>query len=42
MTPRDLILSIAANMNKKPEQFEKYITAFEENMIESVDDLKAL
>lgn len=42
ITPRNLILQIASDMRKPPELFEKYITALEENMIESVDEMKYL
>ena len=40
MTSRELILQIAAEMNKTPEQMQKFISALEDNMIDSVDSMK--
>ena len=42
MTSRDFILQIATAMNKRPEQMEKFISALEDNMIESAQDMKGL
>ena len=42
MTSRDLILSIATEMNRTPEQMEKFITSLEDNMLDTVESLKEL
>ena len=36
------MLQIATAMNKRPEQMEKFISALEDNMIESAQDMKGL
>jgi len=36
---RDLILSVAQEMNRTPEQMEKFITALEDNMLDTVESL---
>ena len=42
MATKDLILSIATEMNKTPEQMQKFISALEENMVDTVQDLRDL
>ena len=37
---RSLILSIATEMNKTPDQMEKFITALEDNFIDNVGAMK--
>ena len=39
---RDLILSIAVEMNKTPEQMERFITALEDNFLDTVESMKDL
>ena len=42
MSSRNLILLIAAEMNRKPEQMEKFITELEDNMIDTVENMQEL
>ena len=42
MTSRDFILQIATEMNKRPEQMEKFISALEDSMVETVQVMKEL
>ena len=42
MTSRDLVLQIATEMNRRPEQMEKFISALEDNMIDTVQAMKEL
>ena len=39
---RDLILVIATEMNRTPEQMEKFIASLEENMLDTVESLRDL
>ena len=39
---RNLILSIATEMNKTPDQMERFITVLEDNFLDSVESLKDL
>lgn len=40
MQAKELLLLIAAEMNKKPSDFQKYIDELDNQMLESADDLK--
>ena len=42
VTSRDLILQIATEMNRTPEQMEKFINSLEENMLDTVESMKEL
>lgn len=39
---RTLILSIATEMNKTPQQMERFITVLEDNFLDTVESLKDL
>ena len=39
---RDLILAIATEMNRTPEQMEKFIASLEGEMLDTVDSLRDL
>ena len=39
---RDLILGIATEMNRTPEQMEKFIASLEGEMLDTVDSLRDL
>ena len=40
MTSRDLILQVAIEMKKTPEQMERFINSLEENMLDMAESLK--
>jgi hypothetical protein len=42
MSSRDLILSIAGEMNKTAEQMEKFIAVLEENFLDTEESLRDL
>ena len=42
MTSRDLILQIATEMNRTPEQMEKFISSLEDNMLDTAESMKEL
>ena len=42
MTSRDLILQVANEMKRTPEQMEKFINSLEDNMIDTAESLKEL
>lgn len=42
MTSRELILQIATEMNRTPEQMEKFINSLEDNMLDTVESMKEL
>jgi len=42
MSSRDLILAVAVEMNRTAAQMEKFITALEDNMIDTGESMKEL
>ena len=42
MSSRELILSIATEMNRTAEQMQKYIDSLEDNMLDTVESMKEL